>query len=186
MRRYPTTPLWLKLSMAAVLLAATAWWMVGRADRLGNQRRLSAVASQIAGRPVAVRCPGPLGRVLGKSTTEGWVRFDAAGRPADETRLQQASCSELDALAEGRREKELACTERAGILCGARGAELAMALDVVTHESFHLRGVRDEAQAECSALQAMGTTAQRLGATAQQGAALARAEYLEVYPRMGE
>jgi len=185
MRRYPTTPLWLKLSVAALLLAFTAWWALDRADRLGNERRLSAIASEIAGRPVAVRCPGPLARVFGGSTAEGWVEFDAAGRPAEETRLQAIPCAELDALAEGRRAKELACTERAGILCGARGTELAMALDVVTHESFHLRGVRDEAQAECSALQTMGTTAQRLGATAQQGAALARAEYLEVYPRMG-
>src|SRR5918998_6802734 len=110
MPRHPTTPLWVKLSVGAVLLAGTAWWLADRADRLGNEGRLSAVASAVAGREVAVRCPGPLGRVLGDSTAEGWVEFDAAGRPADETKLRKTACAELDALAEGRRAKELACT----------------------------------------------------------------------------
>jgi hypothetical protein len=184
--RYPTTPLWLKLSVAVVLLAGTGWWALDRADRVGNERRLSAIASQIAGRSVRVHCPGPVARVFGGSTAEGWVKFDAAGRPADETELQKTACAELDALAEGRRAKELSCTERAGILCGRRGMQVAMAVDVVTHESFHLSGVRDEAQAECSSLQTMAATAQRLGATAAQGDALARGEYAETYPLMGE
>ena len=145
MTRYPTTPLWLKLIVSALLLAATAWWVLDRSDRVGNERRLSAIASQIAGRAVEVHCPGPLARTFGGSTAEGWVKFDAAGKPADETTLQKTSCAELDALAEGRRAKELECTARARILCGRRGAELAMAVDVVTHESFHMRGLRDEA-----------------------------------------
>jgi hypothetical protein len=138
-RRYPTT----------------------RADRVGNERRLSAIASEIAGRSVHVHCPGPLGRVLGKdSTVEGFVRFDADGRPAAETRLQPT------------------------ILCGPRGTELAMAVDVLTHESFHLQGIQDEARTECDALQTMAETAVRLGATPAQGAALARGQLAESYPRM--
>jgi hypothetical protein len=94
------------------------------------------------------------------------------------------SCAELDALAEGRRGQELACTERAGIACGRHGRELAMAVDVVTHESFHLQGIQDEGRTECNALQTMARTAERLGATAAQGAALARAQYAESYPLM--
>ena len=87
------------------------------------------------------------------------MQFDANGRPGDETQLQATSCAELDALAEGRRAKELACTERAGILCGRHGREVAMAVDVITHESFHLRGVEDEAKTECDSLQTMAATA---------------------------
>lgn len=186
MPRYPTTPLWLKLTVSAVLLTATAWWVLDRSDRVGNERRLSEIASEIAGRAVEVHCPGPIARTFGGSTAEGWVEFDAAGKPADETKLQKTSCAELDALAEGRRAKELACTARARILCGRRGAQLAMAVDVVTHESFHMRGLRDEAETECASLQRMATTAQRLGATAQQGAALAHGQFTEAYPQMGE
>jgi hypothetical protein len=183
-RRYPTTPLWVRLGLAAVLLGSFGWWAFDRADRLGNQHRLEAIASAIAGREVKVRCPGPLGRTFFHETLEGSVRFSAAGRPANDTQLRATSCAELDALAEGRRAKELACTERAGILCGRRGAELAMAVDVITHESFHLRGIQDEASAECSSLQTMAQTAERLGATPAQGAALARGQYAEGYPRM--
>jgi hypothetical protein len=186
MRRYPTTPLWLKLSVSLLLLTATAWWVLDRTDRVGNEQRLSAVASQIAGRAVQVHCPGPVARVLGGSIAEGWVEFDADGKPADETKLQKTSCSELDALAEGRRAKELECTARAGILCGRRGAELAMAVDVLTHESFHLSGIRDEAATECASVNRMATTAQQLGATAEQGAALARGQFTDAYPQMGE
>ena len=186
MPRYPTTPLWLKLTVSVLLLAATAWWVLDRSDRVGNERRLSAIASQIAGRSVKVHCPGPVARVFGGSTAEGWVKFDAAGKPADETKLQKTSCAELDALAEGRRAKELECTMRAGILCGRRGSEVAMAVDVVTHESFHMSGIRDEGQTECASLERMATTAQQLGATPDQGAALAHGQFTEVYPMMGE
>ena len=186
MPRYPTTPLWLKLTASVVLLAATAWWVLARHDRIGNERRLSAIASEIAGRAVEVHCPGPIARVFGGSTAEGRVKFDATGKPAAETELQETSCAEVDALAEGRRAKELECSARAKILCGRRGAELAMAVDVVTHESFHMRGIRDEAETECASLQRMATTAQRLGATAERGAALAHGQFTEAYPQMGE
>jgi len=186
MPRYPTTPLWLKLSVSVLLLAATTWWVLDRTDRAGNERRLSAIASEIAGRAVKVHCPGPVARVFGGSTAEGWVKFDAAGKPADETKLQKTSCAELDALAEGRRAKELECTARARILCGRRGSELALAVDVVTHEALHMSGIRDEAATECASLSRMATTAQQLGATAQQGAALARGQFTEAYPQMGE
>jgi hypothetical protein len=183
-RRYPTTPIWLQLSVAVVLLGSLGWWTLDRADRLGNERRLAAIASQIAGRDVNVRCPGPLGRALGQDSLEGSVRFDADGRPANDTQLRATSCAELDALAEGRRAQELACTERAGILCGRRGTELAMAVDVITHESWHLRGIQDEARTECNALQTMAGTATALGATPAQGAALARGQLAESYSRM--
>jgi hypothetical protein len=177
---------WLKVTVSVALLAAAAWWVLDRSDRTGNERRLSEIASQIAGRGVEVHCPGPVARVFGGSTAEGWVEFDAAGQPADETKLQKTSCSELDALAEGRRAKELECTARAGILCGRRGTEVAMAVDVVTHESFHMSGIRDEAATECASLNRMATTAQQLGATPEQGAALARGQFTETYPLMGE
>lgn len=60
-----------QLTAAAVLLVGAAWWVADRSDRLGNERRLSAVASRIAGREVKVRCPGPLGRLFGWDTVEG-------------------------------------------------------------------------------------------------------------------
>lgn len=54
MQRYPTTPLWLKLTVPVLLLAAAASWVLNRTDRTDNERGLSAIASQTAGRPVEV------------------------------------------------------------------------------------------------------------------------------------
>lgn len=182
----PRTPTWLKVAAATVLVVSTGLWLNDRADRRANEDRMSAIASQIAGRSVRVHCPGPVGRLFGWDIVEGSVAFSAEGRPADETKLRKLSCAELDALAEGERGRELACTERAQILCGGRGAELAMAVDVLSHEAWHMQGIRDEAETECRSLQTMAFTAQRLGANEAQGRALARGQYLEAYPLMGD
>jgi hypothetical protein len=185
-RAHPTTPLWVKLSIAVVVGSALVWWVADRRDRLGNEQRLSAIASQIAGRDVRVSCPGPVGRLFGWDIVEGSVRFGADGKPHDETKIRKQSCAELDALAEGRRRDELECTARAGIPCGPHGRETVMAVDVLAHESWHLRGVVDEAVTECRALQTMAWTAQQLGATAEQGHALAKAQYEGAYRDMPE
>jgi hypothetical protein len=183
----PSTPAWFKLALVVVLTGPPGWWLVDRHDRLGNEARLRAVASAIAGREVQVRCPGVVGKVFSWDIVEGSVRFDASGRPADETRLRAFTCAELDALAEGRRAEILACAERAGLACGQPAQDLALAVDVLAHESWHLAGIMDEAITECRAVQTMAWTAQRLGATREQGQALARIHlatgYLRLPPR---
>jgi hypothetical protein len=176
--RRASTPLAVKLALAAVLLGAPTWWLAQRQDRVGNEARLSAIASAIARRDVHVRCPGVRGKVLSWDTVQGSVRFDASGRPADETQLRTFACAELDALAEGRRAAALACGP------GPACADLALAVDVLAHESFHLAGILDEGEAECRAVQTISWTAQRLGATREQGQALT-ARYIETgYPRL--
>jgi hypothetical protein len=178
MRRvHPTMPLQVKVALAAALLGVSGWWIAGWHDLRGNERRLSAIASEIAGRDVKVQCPGPVGRLFGWDIVEGSVRFDADGTPHDETKLRKLSCDELDALAEGERGKELSCIERTNLACGRNGRETVMAVDVLAHESWHLRGVMDEGETECRSLQTMALTAQRLGATPEQGAAMARAQF---------
>jgi hypothetical protein len=172
-RAYPATPMWVKLTICAVVVTTLAWWVADRQDRRGYERRLSAIASAIAGRDVRVKCPGPVGRVLGWDIVEGSVRFGADGKPADETKIRKTSCAELDALAEGRRENELMLRR-----------ETVMAVDVLAHESWHLRGVIGEAETECRSLQTMAWTAQQLGATAEEGHAMALAQYTGAYREM--
>jgi hypothetical protein len=185
-RTYPGTPLWFKLTAAALVVTAAGWWVADRADRRGNERRLSAIASRIAGRSVRVDCPGPVGRLLGWDIVEGSVRFGPDGKPFDETKIRKQSCAELDALAEGRRGKELECIGRTAIPCGRHGRETVMAVDVLAHESWHLRGVMDEAETECRSLQTIAWTAQQLGATAEQGRAMAVAQFEGSYQEMPE
>jgi hypothetical protein len=178
--------MWVKLALAIVVVGGPGWWLFERHDRIGNERRLAAVASAIAGREVGVRCPGVLGKVMSWDIVEGSVRFDSAGRPADETKLRAFTCDELDALAEGRRTGALECVEVRGTTCGADGTELALAVDVLAHESWHLAGLIDEAVTECRAVQSIAWTAQRLGATESQGHALARVYFETGYPRLPE
>ena len=185
-RAHPTTPLWVKLGIAVVIGSALVWWVADRRDRLGNERRLSTIASQIAGRDVRVSCPGPIGRLFGWDIVEGSVRFGADGKPFDETKIRKQSCAELDAIAEGRRRAELECTARAAVACGPHGRETVMAVDVLAHESWHLRGVIDEGETECRSLQTMAWTAQQLGATPEQGHAMALAQYDGAYREMPE
>jgi hypothetical protein len=183
-RAHPRTPLWVKLAIAAVFGSALVWWIADRQDRRGNERRLSAIASQIAGRDVRVSCPGPIGRLFGWDIVEGSVRFTADGEPFDETKIRKQSCAELDALAEGRRREELECIARTALACGRHGRETVMAVDVLAHESWHLRGIMDEAVTECRSLQTMAWTAQQLGTTAEQGHAMALAQYTGAYLEM--
>ena len=131
-----------------------------------------------------VRCPGPVGRLLGWDIVEGSVRFGADGKPADETKIRKQSCAELDALAEGRRSEELACTTRTAVACGPHGRATVMAVDVLAHESWHLNRIVDEGVTECRSLQTMAWTGQQLGATAEQGRALALAQYTGSYRQM--
>ena len=185
-RAHPSTPLWVKLTLAAAIVTALTWWIADRHDRVGNERRLSAIASHVAGRSVRVDCPGPIGRLLGWDIVEGSVRFGADGKPEDETKIRRQSCAELDALAEGRRQDELECIGRTAIACGRNGRATVMAVDVLAHESWHLHGVIDEAETECRSLQTIAWAAQQLGASAEQGRAMAVAQYTGAYREMPE
>jgi hypothetical protein len=126
-----------------------------------NEHRLGKVASEIAGRPVSVHCPGLLERLVDVSSNAGTVFFDDKGQPANFTDLDEETCSTLDRFAEGktRRKDE---------------AEVARALHVLAHESSHLAGVRDEAAADCFGLQRTALVAQELGADPAAGERFAR------------
>jgi hypothetical protein len=163
------TPTWFKASVSAVLVALGGYLLLGHHDRVVNQERLGRVASEIAGRPVRVHCPGVIGRILSWDIVSGTVAFDASGHPADVTELRAGPCRELDALAEGRRR-------------GRVTQDLAMAVGTLAHESFHLRGIADEGLAECGSLGVYARTAERLGATPAQAHALAELNLTAIYP----
>jgi hypothetical protein len=178
------TPLGIRIAAVAMVVIPLCWYAADRIDRRGNEHRLAAIASQIAGHKVGVHCPGPIGRALKSyDTVAGDVQSDAEGTPARETHLRAQPCEELDALAEGRRGKQLACVERS-TSCGDDVQRLAWAVDTITHESFHMRGIADEAVTECYSLQTMGWTAAQLGATAEEGRAMAALNYEVAYPRI--
>jgi len=112
------------------------------------ESRLGVVAGTIAGRPVSVRCDELSGLRDGVEPG-GAVEFDAE-TPANYARIRWDLCTDLSRVIRDR---------------GAGGLREAEAVDVLAHESFHLRGVMDEAVTECYALQFVTRTARSLGAT---------------------
>jgi hypothetical protein len=88
--------------------------------------------------------------------------------------LAPAICSNLLSFSHGLVASDWACLAQNGpALCsGAVDADL-LALHTLAHETWHVRGIRDEATADCYALQSVAAVAQTLGAGAVDAQALA-------------
>jgi hypothetical protein len=139
--------------------------------------RLSKIASELAGRPVTIRCEGVSGALTGAAGESGRTNF-VEGKPVSVSYLQEGICQTLHAYAR---------EEAAGMNCllpCESPLELAWSLNTLAHESYHLAGVRNEAQTECYALQAIDFVARRLGATRPQAEALAGFSFDELPWRM--
>ena len=134
----------------------------GSATKL--ESRLGAVASSIAGRSVSVRCDD-LSDLHDRVEPGGVVQF-SGDTPADYARIRPDMCAQLG---------------RVGRDHGAGGGVEARAVDVLAHESFHLRGVKNEAGAECYAVQFISRVARGLGATPANAELLHRLA-LHAYP----
>ena len=169
--------------IAALLLIIGALAAVGfarREGRIHEQDRLANIASDLAGRPVAVHCPGFLASLVRVRTEGGYVKFDADGRPADSTELSPETCKALRHLDRA----DFSCIERGD--CTYKQFKLAWAPHTLAHESFHLRGFAAEAMAECYALQNTAYVAERLGVEHTIALRVQKWVYLKGYPNEPE
>ena len=141
-----------------------------------EQDRLAAIASDLAGRPVAVHCPSFLAALVHTRTEGGYVEFDAHGRPADHTDLSPETCGALRRLDR----VDFRCIDRGS--CTFKQFKAAWAAHTLAHEAFHLRGIPTEAIAECYALQNTAFVAERLGVATAQAKALQQWVYVKGYP----
>jgi hypothetical protein len=169
--------------IAAALLIVGALAAVGfarREDRIRQQTTLAAIATELAGRPVGVHCPGFLKSLVDTRGEAGRVAFGADGRPANHTDLAPATCSALRRLDR----VDFTCIERGD--CGFKEFKAAWAAHTLAHESFHLRGFQDEGIAECYALQNTAFVAERLGVPTRQAQELQAWLYKDGYPNEPE
>jgi hypothetical protein len=138
--------------------------------------RLGRIAQAISGRrDASVRCGA-----TGAPTILGRVLF-YGDRPGREALLAPQVCEALERLW-ARGGPSLACTRLGGGACGADVVALAWATSALAHESFHLRGVRDEAAAECYGLQSTAFVVRALGAPAAYAQRLATYTFWNVRP----
>jgi len=166
-----------RLILVVVLLAgaAAAFVLVRHQDRIHEQNRLAAVASELAGRDVSVRCPGFLGSLVDVHGEAGRVQFDAEGRPADTTALSPETCKALKHLDR----VDFACLDRGD--CAYSEFKAGWAAHTLAHEAFHLRGYRDEAVTECYGFQNTAFVAERLGVASDRAGKLQTWLFLEGY-----
>jgi len=145
-------------------------------ERVREQDQLAAVASDLAGRAVAVRCPSFVASLVDTRGEAGRVQFDETGGPANHTDLSPQTCKalrHLDAV-------DFTCIDRGD--CGFKEFNAGWAAHTLAHESFHLRGFQDEGVTECYALQNTAFVAERLGVPTQAAKSLQAWLYKRGYP----
>jgi hypothetical protein len=145
-------------------------------ERVREQGQLAAIAGDLAGRTVAVRCPNVFASLVDVRGEAGRVQFDDAGRPANHTDLSPQTCKALRHLDT----VDFTCIERDD--CGFKEFSAGWAAHTLAHEAFHLRGSQDEGVTECYALQNTAFVAERLGVPTQAAKDLQAWLYERGYP----
>lgn len=149
------------------LLLFSAWQYTRREE---NEGRLALVASEVALRDVDVSCPGFWTRLVEITPNAGWVDFDEHGKPSDETSLSAATCSSLERVWRGKHG-----SFRCLLVDDCDSKKLGAVSGIVTlaHESWHLRGIVNEAQTQCYAVQTTEAVARSLGVAPADAALIA-------------
>ena len=149
------------------------WSYVKVPHRAANvlERRLGEVASLVAGRPAQVRC---------EDFSDGEI-VARRRRPVQRS-LRPDVCSHLVHFMQTPAGAEACLAARR---CDERTETSAEALKILAHESYHLPGVKNEAAAECYAMQAVPRVARSLaGVSFADAHGLAVIVYLVSYPGM--
>ena len=165
-------------------VVAAVVWVTGHQHTKHTERRLAAIASEIAERPVAVHCQSFVAELVDVSSDAGKVAFDR-NRPGDKTDLKRNVCRSLDRLRRDAAKPELACLD-SGKRCPRHVHDEVWAATVLAHESIHLAGQIREDIAECQGIQKTAFVARRLGASKDVAAALGRYAWKQVYPQARE
>ena len=147
----------LALVLLVPLVLFAAWQYIRREQ---NENRLAVVASEVALRDVGVSCPGFFARLVEITPNAGWVEFDEHGLPADETSLSAATCRSLERVWRGQ-QGSFRCLLEGG--CDRETLAAVSGIVTLAHESWHLRGITNEAQTQCYAVQTTETVALGLG-----------------------
>ena len=150
--------------LAIFLLALGALlWPQYRARQV--EHKVAPLVAALAERPAGARCPRYITAIF---TNVGSVSLDANGNPADRTDLTGPICDALRHFYTPEGHAELQCLVTDG-RCSESARRTIVALSVVAHESMHLRGVLDEAAAECTSIGEGQRTGQLVGLSPEQG-----------------
>jgi hypothetical protein len=145
------------LILLVPVMLFSAWEFTRRAE---NEHRLALVASAVASREVGVSCPGFWARMVEITPNAGWVDFNEHGIPGDKASLSASTCRGLERVWR----RDLTSFEcLIGGRCDKTTVRAVYGIVTLAHESWHLRGVSNEAETQCYAVQTVETVARRLG-----------------------
>jgi len=150
-----------RASILAVLVAFIGfqvWWFQRQTP---TETRLERVASEIAGHRVDVYCPSMWKRLIDVSSFKGEAYVDASGVGTHAT-LAHDICATFEELP-GKGAPDLTCLQYGEVTCDAWAQDVALAIHVLAHESWHLAGVMDESITECYAVQTDAEVAEEFG-----------------------
>ena len=142
-----------------VVESRTGWNGLDASTRAEAAARFSEEASRVAGKPVTIRCDeagdyvGAVQHADGVALVGGNLAY-----------LTPKRCLDLYRLA---------------FKGEVRPTQTALALAVLAHEAWHLRGVSDEGTTECYALQTGVEIGQRLGLSADTARGMMRQQLVE-------
>jgi hypothetical protein len=157
-------------------------WQYARREQ--NENRLALAAGAVALRDVDVSCPGFWTRLVEITPNSGWVAFDEHGRPSDEAELSAATCESLERVWRGK-ERSFRCLLTGG--CGEQTLAAVSGIVTLAHESWHLRGIADEARTQCYAVQSVELVARQLGVAEADARAIAvRVAFDDAHAPLGE
>ena len=146
--------------------AALAPWIMR--ERLED--RLAKAASKVAGMTVDVHCQS-----FGEAFTDvgaelGYVKWGPDGVPERHTLIKRDQCGDLSDYLSS--DKDTPTRDQ------------VVAVHILSHETVHMMGEKNEAVTECLAMQRNAEMAQALGASPEHARALAAAYWEDVYPSM--
>lgn len=190
---------WIGIALLAGAAIVGVRWMFTRTDTLGRTRAfpiisvallvvtgvgalvpwimrarledsLARAASQVAGVSVQVHCQS-----FGEAFTDvgaelGYVKWGPDGVPERRTLIKRDQCGDLSDYLKSRKDSPT--------------RDQVVAVHILSHETVHMMGEKNEAATECLAMQRNAEMALALGASPEQARSLSTAYWRDVYPSM--
>lgn len=158
-----------RLLIAASLIAAGTGFAEAKWQM--HQWRYARVASDLLGRDnLGVRCQRWSEALFDDSGTKGVVAMPVDGSLPHVAHLSYDTCKSLASYVIGSKAEP--------------ANDETVAVQVFTHEIMHLTGIRDEAAAECAAIQHSASVAALLGAQKEEAMGLSQHYYAAGYPNI--
>lgn len=161
----------LLILIALILFIVSLPYVAARREIAATEAAAARAARTQTGREIEINCPGPIMERFAPDTLEGKVEFDADGVPKNSTELSGKVCKGLRAVHARKRTLDFSCL--AAGACGQDERQAALGVAVLTHELMHLRGIADEARAECMARKRILAVARDLGLSDEAGVQIA-------------